>query len=90
VTVVDWVFRDRRTGRIVVAQRPNLPLVVWLVATVARAVLDPGGGWRTVIDVVGGVALGVWAVDEIARGVNPWRRGLGTVVLAGLVLSVVG
>jgi hypothetical protein len=88
VKVVDWVFRDRRTGRIVIAQWPNVALAVWIVAGVLRAVLDPSGGWRTTLDVVGTAALTWWAVDEIARGVNPWRRFLGAVVLAGTVLSL--
>lgn len=86
--MVDWVFRDRRTGRIVVGQWPTAPLGVWLGATVLRWLLDPGGGWRTALDVVAGVALAVWAVDEIVRGVNPWRRALGTVVLGGLLAGL--
>jgi hypothetical protein len=86
--VVDWALRDRRTGRVVVAQWPNLPLIVWMVATVARALFDPGGGWRTTLDVAAVAALGIWSVDEILRGVNPWRRGLGAAVLAGLVVSL--
>jgi hypothetical protein len=90
-SVVDRVFRDRRTGRIVVAQWPNPPLAAWLVLTVLRAVFDPepGTAWRTVLDVGAAVALAWWAVDEILRGVNPWRRALGAVVLAGLVVSLV-
>ena len=34
------------------------------------------------IAAVGTIALIVWAGDEILRGVNPWRRLLGGVVLA--------
>jgi hypothetical protein len=86
--VVDWVLRDRRTGRIVIAQWPNAALVVWLVASTAQALLQPGGGWRTASRVVATLALGWWALDEIARGVNPWRRMLGAVVLAGLLASL--
>jgi hypothetical protein len=88
VTVVDWAFRDRRTGRIVIAQWPNVALAVWIVAGVLRALLDPGGGWRTTLDVIGAAALTWWAVDEIIRGVNPWRRFLGALVLTGTVLSL--
>lgn len=90
VPVVDWMLRDRRTGRIVIAQRPNAALVVWLVASVVGALVDPGGGWGTAVRVVATIALGWWAVDEILRGVNPWRRLLGTVVLAGLAWSLLG
>jgi hypothetical protein len=88
--VVDWMLRDRRTGRIVIAQWPNTALAVWLGATVVGAVFDPGGGWGTAVRVVGTTALGWWAVDEVLRGVNPWRRLLGTVVFTGLAWSLVG
>ena len=86
--MVDWVFRDRRTGRIVIVQWPNTALVVWLVASMARALLGLGGGWGAALRVVAALALGWWAVDEIGRGVNPWRRLLGAVVLGGLVASL--
>ena len=37
------------------------------------------GGLALTFVVKGGLL--VWAVDEIFRGVNPWRRCLGTAVL---------
>lgn len=88
MTVVDWFLRDRRTGRIVIAQWPNTALVVWLVVSTARVLLGLGGGWGVALRVVATLALGWWAVDEIGRGANPWRRMLGAVVLAGLVASL--
>jgi hypothetical protein len=90
VPVVDWMLRDRRTGRIVIAQWPNTALAVWLGATLVGRVIEPTGGWGTALRAVATLALGWWAVDEIVRGVNPWRRLLGTVVLAGLAWSLVG
>jgi hypothetical protein len=88
VGVVDWALRDRRTGRIVVAQWPNAALVVWMAASVLRALSDPDGAWGLALRVVATVALSWWAVDEVVRGVNPWRRLLGAVVFAGLVVSL--
>ena len=90
MTVIDWAFRDRRTGRIVIAQWPNAALLVWIAAGVVRAVVDPAGGWGTALQVVATLALGWWAVDEIVRGVNPWRRLLGGIVLAGVLASLLG
>ena len=86
--VVDWLFRDRRTGRIVVAQWPNLPLGVWLAAGVVDALFDPRGFVGAATQVVGTGALACWAGAEIGWGVNPWRRLLGAAVLAGLVASL--
>ncbi len=88
VGVIDWALRDRRTGRIVVAQRPNTALIVWIAASVVLALSDPDGTWGVSLRVVATVALSWWAVDEVIRGVNPWRRLLGAVVFAGLVVSL--
>jgi hypothetical protein len=86
--LVDWLFRSRRTGRITIVQAPNWPLAVWMVTAVALRVGDPHGRLRDALTVVGTVALLAWSVDEVLRGVNPFRRVLGGVVLAGLLLSL--
>jgi hypothetical protein len=88
VGVIDWALRDRRTGRIVVAQWPSTALIVWIAASVVLALSDPDGAWGLSLRVVATVALGWWAVDEVVRGVNPWRRVLGVVVFASLVVSL--
>lgn len=87
----DWTFRDRSSGRIVVAQVPNLPLAIFLVAAGVRAVFSPSGALGTVISAVAAISLLWWGADEVARGVNPFRRALGGVVIvataAGALLS---
>jgi hypothetical protein len=85
--VIDWLFRDRHTGRITIVQAPNLALWLFIAAAVLRSLLDPSGGLRTALDVLATAALVWWAVDEVVRGVNPWRRLLGGAVLAGQVLK---
>lgn len=86
--VIDWLFRDRRTGAIVLAQWPNPPLLVFLVATAVRLVFSPSGAVGTAVSVVGTIALVWWAGDEILRGVNPFRRLLGAVVLVAIVVGL--
>lgn len=86
---VDWMFRDRTTGQIVIGQWPNLALWVFIVARAVRAVVDRSGDVRTVASVVGTVAVLVWAIDEVVRGVNPWRRIMGTVVGVATVVGLV-
>ena len=90
--VVDWLFRDRETGRVVIAQFPNLPLWIFLGTVVGRWLVAEDSGAFTVLRVVALVALGWWAVDEVVRGVNPWRRLLGVAgcgfVIAGVVALV--
>ncbi|MDT4941346.1 MAG: hypothetical protein QOJ34_1435 [Pseudonocardiales bacterium] len=83
-----WLFEDRRTGRLVVAQLPNLPLWVWIVASAVSWLVHPDGTFGTVVSVIGKVALTVWALDEVARGVNPWRRIIGAGVLLLLAVAL--
>lgn len=76
---LNWLFRDRRTGRIVIMQFPNIPLTVWIIATALRWLVR--GATDTVLGVIATIALIIWASDEAVRGVNPWRRLLGAGVL---------
>lgn len=85
--LVSWLFRDRRTGRIVVVQWPNLLLWAWLGTAVVRWVFAPTGAAGTALHVAGSAFLVAWAADEVIRGVNPFRRGLGVAVLAAQVAS---
>ncbi len=84
---MDWLFRDRTTGKIVIAQFPNIPLIAWLVATAAA--LLTAGVVHTILRFTATAALVVWAGDELIRGVNPFRRMLGAAVLAWEAFSLI-
>ena len=86
----DRVFRNPETGDVVIAQFPNLPLWIFLAATVVRVGFHPDGGLGTVVSVAGGLALLWWSVLEIGWGDSLFRRLLGAVVLVGLVVSWAG
>ena len=86
---VDWLFRNRQTGEITVGQAPNAALIVFLVATVVHHAFSIRGNTGTGLTIVSTGALTVWSADELLRGVNPFRRLLGAVVLAGIMASVV-
>ncbi|MDD7918534.1 hypothetical protein [Actinomycetospora callitridis] len=93
--VLDWWLADRTRGGPgsapwVVGQWPNPALVVFLLALVARLVVpDPATAEALVL--VGRGALLVWGLDELVRGVNPFRRVLGLGVggwqVAGLLTA---
>jgi hypothetical protein len=85
-TFFAWAFRSRSTGRITVAQRPNLTLSVFLVATAVDHFASDSTRAHTALAWLGELALAAWAVDEVVRGVNPWRRVLGLGV-SGLVAA---
>jgi hypothetical protein len=90
-SAVSRFFRNPRTGDVVVAQMPNMPLWVFLAATAVRVLFRPDGSVGTLVSIVGTAGLVVWTGLEIARGDSPFRRVLGVVVLlatvAGLVCS---
>ena len=83
---VDWAFRSRETGKITVAQLPNVALVVFAACRIAQAVFSPHGSAGVVLHWAGSAALAWWALDELFRGVNPFRRFLGAAALSFLLL----
>ncbi|MBD2770851.1 hypothetical protein [Iningainema tapete] len=84
-TLVDKIFRDSN-GEIVIAQPPNLPIIVWVTATLLKLVFTTGE-INTGLDLVAFGSLFTWAWLELFQGVNYFRRALGFVVLIGVILS---
>ena len=87
--IIDWWFRDRRTGRLLVAHLPNVPILLWMGTVIARQLVEPGSQVHSLLEWAGSLTLGWWSIDELVRGVNPCRRALGVgglvVVLYGLI-----
>jgi hypothetical protein len=82
-SLFDQTFRDGE-GNLVLAQPPNLPLSVGVIATVLKLVV-PSGNLHTGLDAIAFGALFTWAWLELFKGVNYFRRTLGLVGLIGLV-----
>lgn len=76
-----WFFENRETGEITVAQFPNWPLFAIAGGWILRAFTADG----SVVHDLSGVGVTVlwiyWGADELIRGVNPWRRLVGSGVL---------
>jgi hypothetical protein len=86
-SVWDKLWKDR-AGNVVIWQMPNVPLIAWVVLTVVSLVLDTG----TAADVaswLADVALIIWSLLEIFKGVDYFRRALGLLVLAFSIMSVI-
>ena len=83
-----WMFVNRRTGGLTVAQWPNFALSVSIALSIARRFNIPKGTPETTLLFLSVVATIVWAVDELVRGVNPFRRILGLVVLLTTTSSI--
>jgi hypothetical protein len=82
-TLFDRVFRDSE-GNIVIAQPPNLPLIVWIVASLLKIVFTTGT-INTGLELVAFGSLFTWAWEELFQGINYFRRALGLIVLVGLL-----
>ena len=91
-TLFNRTFRDS-DGNIVLAQVPNLPLLVWITSTLLKIILTSGklivanGNIYTGLDVLAFGSLFTWAWQELFQGVNYFRRSLGLVVLLGAIAS---
>jgi hypothetical protein len=84
-----WLLVNRSTGRLTVVQWPNVPLALFLLVSVVSRIVHPSGDAAMFFRVLGVVALTAWALDELVRGVNPFRRILGAAVLAATVADLV-
>jgi hypothetical protein len=76
-----WVFLNRSTGHFTVVQWPNVALFVFIGVSIAQHAFHPTGGIGSFARVLADLAILVWAIDELVRGVNPFRRTLGLAVI---------
>jgi hypothetical protein len=83
--VFDKLFRDG-SGKVVIAQMPNLPIIIWVVLSLLKIVYKTGR-INLGLDILASVSLFIWAVQELFQGVNYFRRGLGAIVLIALMAS---
>lgn len=80
--------RDFAINGYVVAQFPNAPLLVALLAALAGMLVDDGSTADDVARSIFYVGLTVWAWEEADSGVNGFRRALGVAGLAFVVVRV--
>ncbi|MBD2188475.1 hypothetical protein [Pseudanabaena mucicola] len=86
-TLFNKVFRDREgEGEIVLAQMPNLPIIVWIVASLLRLFFTTGK-ISIGLEVIAFGSLFTWAWEELFQGVNYFRRAIGLIILVSLIVS---
>lgn len=78
-------FADK-AGQIVIFEWPNVPLAIWLTASLAHKFVDGSAG--SMLSVVSVVSILIWAVLEIALGHSLFRRVLGVVVCCHIVWDI--
>jgi len=84
-SLFDKTFRDSE-GNIVIAQPPNLPLLVGITATALKLIVKSGNIYID-LDAIAFGCLFTWAWQELFEGVNYFRRALGLVMLIGVIAS---
>jgi hypothetical protein len=82
------VPRDLKIRGYTVGQFPNPPLWVALAALAVALLTSDASTVNDAARAVFYVALTVWAYEELARGVNGFRRALGAVALLLIVIAV--
>jgi hypothetical protein len=87
--IARWMFVNRRTGGVTIAQYPNVALWVFIALSIPRRFAIPKGTPQTALRLLSVVAILVWGTDELVRGVNPFRRILGLAVLLATISSFV-
>lgn len=78
----NWFFQNRQTGEITIAQKPNLILSLTVAAFLTRSILEFLDSPSLAVSIahwVSSLLLILFGLDELFRGVNPWRRTIGVV-----------
>jgi len=83
-TLFDKTFRDSE-GNIVLAQTPNLPIIIGITASLLKIVF-PTGQLNVGLELIAFGTLFTWAWQELFQGVNYFRRVLGAFALLGLIV----
>lgn len=78
-------FVSDKEGNVVLFQSPNVPIIVWVLASLAARFTH--GTTRSRFELLAFVAIIVWALLELGWGSSYFRRVLGFVVLAFSVAS---
>jgi hypothetical protein len=85
-----WWFEDRTTGRITIAHLPNRRVLAATAASVIAWLTRHRAGIGSRAARSADALWAAWAVDELLRGVNPWRRTLGATALGWVAVRGVG
>lgn len=78
-------FKDKQ-GKVVIWQRPNILLSIWILAILVLQIL-PDGHLKSGIAQLNSAVLFAWAYLELTSGVNYLRKSLGLVVLAAVIIG---
>ncbi|EAZ91586.1 hypothetical protein [Crocosphaera chwakensis] len=84
-TLFDKIFRDDQ-GNIVIAQPPNLPLIVAVTAFLLKQFISNDNLYM-IINIIAFGSFFTWGWMELFKGVNYLRRTFGLVALLGIIYA---
>lgn len=79
----DHFFKDKH-GKVVLWQRPNILLSIWILAILVIQIL-PESHLKSGIAQLNPAVLFAWAYLELTSGVNYFRKSVGLVVLGAVI-----
>lgn len=87
---LDWLFRDQsqRKGKYVIAEVPNLPLLVFMASIIIAVLIYPGVVQRTLV-ILAYIAFAWWSYLEARSGRSRFRKLLGYLGLLAVVVALV-
>ncbi len=85
-TLINRFFRNSE-GKIIIIQKPNLPIFIWTLASLLKLVFTTGR-INLGLEAIAFASLFSWAWGELFEGVNYFRRGLGLLVIIALNLQL--
>lgn len=83
----DKIWKDSH-GNVVIFQMPNVWLIAWAALTIITFFLNKGTA-QDAISWVAEIALAIWAILELVKGVNYFRRALGLLVLIATIAGII-
>jgi hypothetical protein len=85
----DWLFKDLngRHGKYVIAEVPNLPLIIFMVAIVLSVAIYPGPVQKF-FAIVAYISILYWGFREWRGGRSRFRKLLGFLGLLGAIGAV--
>lgn len=85
----DWLFKDLngRRGKYVIAEVPNLPLIIFMVAIILSVAIYPGIVQKF-FSILAYVSLMYWGFREWRGGRSRFRRLLGILGMVGVIGAV--
>lgn len=82
-------FWEDKNGRVVIWQKPNKWLTIWFIAFLLPVML-PSGWPSKAANWIALISLIIWAVLEVARGVNYFRKTIAACVLLMIFIVYFG